>query len=170
MPPDAPVTRITLPFKSDFMREVYPKPTKSMANPSSQKDFSVPRSAYEKVGGIVFFARMLDKIRLHAAGKLGPGYFLGDQSDPTWFDGRCTRFLGVSYQAVAERALAGGTDDEILEWCFARGRKPGEEEILIWNAFMTKRGWRDPVSDELAGLAKELGFSDRTHIRTFFDL
>ena len=130
----------------------------------------MPRSSYEKVGGIVFFGRMLDKIRLNAAGKLGPGYFLGDQSDPTWFDGRCCRFLGVSYRDVVERALAGGTDDEILEWCFSRGRRPGEEEILIWNSFMSKRGWRDPASEELASEARKFGFGDRTHIRTFFDL
>ena len=141
-----------------------------MTNPSSPNNFSVPRSAYEKVGGIVFFGRMLDKIRLHAAGQLGPGYFLGDDTDPTWFDGRCTRFLGVTYHAVVERTLAGGRDDEILEWCFAHGRRPGEEEILIWNAFMTKRGWRDPVSDELAGEARKLGLGDRPPMRTFFDL
>ena len=31
-----------------------------------------PRSAYDRVGGLVYFARMLDKIRLFAAGKLPP--------------------------------------------------------------------------------------------------
>jgi hypothetical protein len=141
-----------------------------MTEPLAQQKISVPRSAYEKVGGIVFFGRMLDKIRLHASGELGPGYFLGDDTDPTWFDGRCTRFLGVTYRAVVERAWAGGTDDEILEWCFAHGHKPAEEEILIWNAFMSKRGWRDPVSEELAGEARKLGLGDHPHIRTFFDL
>src|SRR5262249_8199865 len=129
----------------------------SMANPSSPVGISVPRSSYEKIGGIVFFGRMLDKLRLDAAGKLGNGYYLGDDQDPTWFDGRCCRFLGVSYVDLRERALVGGTDEEILEWCFQRGRKPGEEEILIWNAFMSKRGWRDPVTEELAEEARKLG-------------
>ena len=32
------------------------------------------RSAYDQVGGIVHFGRMLDKIRLHAAGKLPADY------------------------------------------------------------------------------------------------
>jgi Domain of unknown function (DUF5069) len=152
------------------MREDYPKPIKAMANPSSSTGFSVPRSSYEKVGGIVFFGRMLDKIRLNAAGKLGPGYFLGDDTDPTWFDGRCSRLLGLRYPAIVERVLAGGSDEEILDWCFSHGRKPGEEEILIWNGFMSKRGWRDPASDELASEARKLGVGDRAHIRTFFDL
>jgi hypothetical protein len=35
------------------------------------------RSLYEKVGGIVYFGRMLDKIRLHASGRLPEGYNLG---------------------------------------------------------------------------------------------
>jgi hypothetical protein len=29
-----------------------------------------PKSAYEQLGGIVYFARMLDKIHLYAAAKL----------------------------------------------------------------------------------------------------
>jgi len=141
-----------------------------MANPLSPAGISVPRSSYETVGEIVFFGRMLDKIRLNASGKLGPGYYLGDDQDPTWFDGRCCRFLGVKYRDVVERALAGGTDDELLQWCFQRGRKPSEEDILIWNSFMSKRGWRDPASEELCSEAKNLGVANPQSIHTFFDL
>ena len=32
------------------------------------------RSSFEKVGGIVYFGRMLDKIRLHSAGRLPAGW------------------------------------------------------------------------------------------------
>ena len=71
------------------------------------------RSSYEKVGGIVFFGRMLDKIRLHAAGRLPPGYNLGT-ADWTWFDARCTCFLDVAYPKLAERVLLGGSDGEEL--------------------------------------------------------
>ena len=39
------------------------------------------RSCYAKVGRFIYFGRMLDKIRLHAAGKLPPEYVekLGDE-------------------------------------------------------------------------------------------
>lgn len=30
----------------------------------------IPKSAYDRVGGMYYFARMLDKIRLHARGEL----------------------------------------------------------------------------------------------------
>ncbi len=32
------------------------------------------RSCYDKVGRLIYFGRMLDKIRLHAAGQLPPAY------------------------------------------------------------------------------------------------
>ena len=126
------------------------------------------RSDYEKVGGIVFFGRMLDKIRLNAAGRLPPGYNLGT-SDWTWFDSRCTRFLGVEYAALLDRVLGGGTDEEILEWCFQHGRRPGPEEIEIWNDFLAKHGWRDASSKALAADKRRRGFGDREDIQTWFD-
>jgi len=51
------------------------------------------RSPYDKVGRLVYFGRMLDKIRLHAIGKLPPDYQsdLGDDQ-PKLNDGRCCRF------------------------------------------------------------------------------
>jgi len=131
---------------------------------------SVPglRSDYEKVGRIVFFGRMLDKIRLHAAGQLPPGYNLGT-SDWSWFDSRCTRFLGVEYQVVVEQVLRGRSDEEILEWCFEHGRRPSLEEIEIWNDFLTKRGWRDGGSEQLAEAKRKRGFGHRDDIHTWFD-
>ena len=63
-----------------------------------------PRSPYDAIGGLVYFPRMLDKIRLQAAGKLPDAHQeqLGDG-----FDGRCVRFLGVAYAEVKARVLAG---------------------------------------------------------------
>src|SRR5437867_12306720 len=90
------------------------------------------RHSSEQVGGIVFFGRMLDKIRLHAQGKLPADYKHGAGTDL-----RVSKFLQVEYPAVVERALSGATDAEVLEWCFAHGRKPGEEEIFMFNAFLT---------------------------------
>lgn len=108
------------------------------------------RSPYEKTGGIVYFGRMLDKIRLHAQGLLPAEWVksLGESYAGT-FDSRCCSFLHIGYNALCERVLAGGGDEEILEWAFSHGRKPTDEEIEIWNAFMTKRGWRDAGSTRL---------------------
>jgi|SRR5208283_898682 len=127
------------------------------------------RSDYDKVGGIVFFGRMLDKIRLRAAGCLPPDYFTGT-ANRTHFDARCTRFLRIEYQALVGRVLQGGADEEILEWCFQHGYRPSEEEIEIWNGFMTKRGWRDSGSEELRQAKQDRSFANRDDIQTWFDL
>jgi hypothetical protein len=128
-----------------------------------------PCSDHIETKGLIYFARMLDKIRLHAAGRLAPEYFVGVE-DPTFFDARCTRFLGVNYDALVGRTLKGGSDEEILEWCFERGRKPGEEEIAIWNAFLIKRGWRDAASTDLQAAKERSGFGNRDDIQTWVDL
>ena len=63
------------------------------------------RSCYDKIGRLIYFGRMLDKIRLHAAGQLPPPYaeYLGDAQFFT-LDGRCCVFLGVSYSEIKCRA------------------------------------------------------------------
>jgi len=129
-----------------------------------------PCSDHIKTKGLIYFARMLDKIRLKARGKLPSDYFTGVDEDPTMFDARCTRFLAVNYDELVERTLKGGSDEEILEWCFERGRKPNEEEIAIWNAFLSKRGWRDDASADLQAARGRSGLSDRDDIQTWVDL
>jgi hypothetical protein len=128
-----------------------------------------PRSAYDTVGGLVYFARMLDKIRRHAAGRLPAGYH---KNLGAGFDGRTVRFLGVDYAALRDRVLRGGTDEEILQWCFETGRRPTDEEIQVWSGFMRKRGWRDEADGGTRGLEKykaESGMSDRKDLVTYFD-
>jgi Domain of unknown function (DUF5069) len=80
---------------------------------------------------------MLHKIRLHGAGTLRADYHANLGSG---FDGRCCRFLGIQYAALRDRVLEGGTDDEILAWCFTHRTRPNDEQVL---KFMLKRGWRD---------------------------
>jgi len=104
------------------------------------------RSPCEKVGGLVYFGRMLDKIRSHATGELPPDY---QANLGKGFDGSCVRLLEVDYDQLVERAKQGGTDDEILRWCFSMGRQPSDDEIRVWNEFMRKRGWNDEVSETL---------------------
>lgn len=126
------------------------------------------RSGYDKVGGIVHFGRMLDKIRLKAAGKLPSDYYTGT-ADRTHFDARCCRLLQVNYEELAAQVLAGATDEAALGWCFQHGRKPTDDDIEVWNEFMVKRGWNDAGSAELAKAKKDRGF-DRAEIQTWYEL
>ena len=101
-------------------------------------------SCFEKTGGLFYFARMCSKIRQHAQGKLPNDYheMLGQG-----FDGRTCRYLRVRYEDVRAQVLSGKTDVEVLDWCFANGRRLTDEETLIYNSFMSKRGWHDDETD-----------------------
>jgi gluconokinase len=126
-----------------------------------------PCSAYDKVAGIVYFARMLDKIRLKATDELPAAYH--SNLGTGLFDLQSCIFLGVSYASVCEQVGKGGTDDEILAWCFLNGRKPNENDVMMWNAFMTKKGFRDDYTDHLNRFKAEGGLSARAEIQTLFD-
>ena len=127
------------------------------------------RSPYDETGGIVYFGRMLDKIRLHAKGELPADWIAAmGMAYQNSFDARCCRFLGIDYDALKNETLKGGGDDELLAWAFAAGRRPSEEEIEIWNAFMSKRGWRDEGTARLNERLAEIGMPAGT-VDTMFD-
>lgn len=133
---------------------------------------SIPglRSCYAKVGRLVYFGRMLDKIRLHAAGRLPTDYVsnLGE-GKPIFFDARTCLFLGCRFDDLCTRVLAGGRDDEVLAWAEAHGRTPTDAECVVWNRFMVKLGWRDDRSALLKVRITEFGLTGKP-IETIFDL
>ncbi len=130
----------------------------------SMSDLSI-RSPFAKVGGLFHFGRMLDKIRAHAKAKLPRDY---QANLGKGFDANCTRFLRVDYDQLVKRVKHGGTDEEVLQWCFDTGRRPAEDEIYIWNEFMRKRGWDDEISEILDRRKKEASMAGRSEIKTMF--
>lgn len=127
---------------------------------------SVPITGYQETLGMLYFARMLDKIRKHARGELREDF---TDNLGRGFDGRCTRFLRVGYDDLKARVLQGGSDEEILRWCFSRGRDLDENDIEIWNGFISKRGWRDEASELVARRKKESGLEGRPDVETMMD-
>lgn len=127
------------------------------------------RSPFDQVNGIVYFGRMLDKIRLAAAGKLPEGWQAARGAVKGSFDWRCCLFLHVDYVALEAETLKGEkTDTELLEWAFQHGREPDDQEIEVWNAFMTKRGWRDAGTQRLNERLAEIGLPPGT-VQTMFE-
>ncbi len=128
-----------------------------------------PKSCKEMTRGMMYFPRMLDKIRLHARGELHEDYHknLGAVHAA---DGVCCNFLRVNYVDLRERVLQGGTDEEILEWCFERGRRLNEGDLFVWNGFASKLGWRDSATPILEEAKKRHGIADRDDIVTIPDL
>ena len=114
-----------------------------------------PRSPKETTSGMMYFPRMLEKIRLHARGELHEDYHknLGAVKAA---DGLAAIFLRVHYRDLRERVLQGGTDEEILEWCFEKGRRRMKATCLSGMDSSSKLGWRDSSSSSVGEKEKEV--------------
>lgn len=129
---------------------------------------SIPglRSPHDKVSGLAYLGRMLDKIRLHQQGAL-PAEFHANLGGG--FDKFCTQFLGVPYEEIVAQVKGGASDEETLAWCRSRGRQFTDEDVFVWNDFMRKRGWNDDATERLKQRKAESGFSSRDEIQSLFD-
>lgn len=124
-----------------------------------------PRSPFDTQNGMVYFPRMLDKMRLHEAGTLPEVYHAFISNG---MDARCCAYLHVDYDALRSFATRETNDARCMEWCWEHGRKLSELECFIWNQFATKRGWNDDGSPVLAEQKEASGHGKRDDIHTFF--
>ncbi len=127
------------------------------------------RSPRAKVGGLCHFGRLLDKIRAHERGEL-PEEYHRNLGLSVGLDGHLCAFLNLKFEDLRERARQGGSDEEILEWCFARGWRPTKGQMRIWNEFARKFGWNDRASAFIEKTKAEEGLADRTDLPAAFDL
>jgi hypothetical protein len=123
------------------------------------------RSPYDKICGLVYFARMLDKIRSVAKGEVPAECIENFEKD---FDQKCAIFLGVNYELVVDYVNNGLSDHAVLQSCFGMGHRPSEGEIYMWNEFMRKRGWNDELSGTLETEKKRHAMLSRSEIQTVF--
>ena len=134
-----------------------------------EKMSTYPKSPKEMTDGMMHFPRMLDKIRMHARGELGEDYH-ANLGKPRTADGACTNFLRVNYSDLRDRVLAGGSDEEILDWCYENGRRLNEGDLRVWNGFLSKLGWNDFATPKLEEQKKKSGNAHRTDIITIPEL
>jgi gluconokinase len=110
---------------------------------------------------------MIDKIRAHARGELPPEYL---EKLGSGFDGRCVRFLGLKYEEVVARVKEGGSDEEIWQWAWERGRKPSEEDMGTWNEFLRNAAGKTRSRQRWSVARKESGLQERADIVTMFPI
>jgi gluconokinase len=128
-----------------------------------------PKSPTEMTDGMMYFPRMLDKIRLHARGELPEDYH-ANLGKPRTGDGACTNFLRTNYNVLCQRVVKGGTDEEILEWCYQNGRRLNAGDLTVWNGFISKLGWNDFATPRLEEQKEKNGITHRTDITTIPEL
>lgn len=128
-----------------------------------------PCSDYVSTKGVIFFARLLDKLRLKDQGLLPADYNVAGSANQDCFDARFCRFFDLDPQQLISRVRTGASDEDILEWCFERFGRPDLEKIQFWNSFVIKHGWRDESAKELEEVKKVNGLADRADIQTWVD-
>ena len=125
-----------------------------------------PRSPKESMAGWVYLPRVIDKIRLHLAGKLPADYqanFAQKGFDAQWLTAAgldAATFLGVVKGTL--------TDGEVCDWV-GRHVNPGKQDGF--NQWVRSYGTEaDPEIQARLKLRKEQsGLSHRDDIRTFAD-
>ena len=125
----------------------------------------LPRSPYERLGGYVHLARLIDKARLHRQGLL-QGY----NYKTVGFDKHLLAFLQIDPDAF-EQAANELDDATLLEWVQQNGVRHSEEKREQWNQAMISR--HPDTAEKQARFnhfLKEAGGEGRNDIRTYFDL
>ena len=126
----------------------------------------VPRSPYERLGGYVHLARLIDKAKLHRKGLLN-----GYNYKTVGFDKHLLAFLKLNPDAFAEAANRLDDDDAILAWIDEHAARQSADDIEHWNEAMITRHPDSAVKKaRFLHFLKEAGGEGRQDIRTYFDL
>lgn len=116
-----------------------------------------PRSPKVLLGGIAHLGRFIDKIRLRHARQIQDYNYI-----TVGFDKYLIDFLGIDANAFEQRVLAGGTDEDLLTWVKANGRKPSDQEVAEWSQGLLAAGPKDEAArqrfqDRLQEIATKRG-------------
>lgn len=116
-----------------------------------------PRSPKVLLGGIAHLARFIDKIRMWHAGLIQDYNYI-----TVGFDKYLIDFLQIDPHAFERRALAGETDEALLEWIQHHGRQVSESEIKEWSEALLARSPNDEAARQrfqgrLNEVARKLG-------------
>lgn len=131
-------------------------------------DVIFPRSPRETMAGWAYLPRLVDKIRLHLAGKLHPDYqanYLAKGFDKLWFDRS-----GVKPEELVAVVKASATDGEVCDWV-ARHSKATEADRTAHREQLFRSGSEaDPaIRDRLKMRKEQAGLAHRDDIQTFVD-
>jgi len=89
-----------------------------------------PKSPKEMTKGMMYFPRMLTRFGCICAAKLHEDYQENFGALKA-ADGVCSNFLRVHHRDLIQRVKQGGTDEEILEWCFEKGRRLNDGDLFV---------------------------------------
>jgi hypothetical protein len=127
-----------------------------------------PRSGRELLGGVVYLARAIDKMRADLAGTEGAYVAACPQSRQVY------DLYGVSPEQFREAVQQNPTDEGVLRWLQEHGTKqPGPQDVARFNERMLAEGADPGDPRTMAYFRKTLEAADqgqRTDVHTYVDL
>lgn len=131
-------------------------------------DIIYPRSPRETMCGWAHLPRLIDKIRLHLAGKLHADY---QANYGRGFDGLWLEKAGVTLEQLTEVVKRSITDGEVADWVARNVRKTEAEKRAHLESMVNRPAPGDEASQARFVQRKaEAGLSHRDDIRTFLDV
>jgi len=130
-------------------------------------DIIYPRSPREEMCGWTHLPRLVDKIRLHLAGKLHADY------QPNFckgFDSRWLEAAGIPAEQFIEVVKNSITDGEVCDWVLKNVKQPGSVKAAHRDRMMNYPKKDDAEMQTRLKLRKEqAGLSHRDDLQTFVD-
>ena len=126
-----------------------------------------PRSARETMCGWMHLPRFIDKIRLHAAGKLHADY---QNNFCKGFDGLWLETAGVDAAQFVAMVKSTTTDGEVCDWVLRNVKKPESVKAAHRERMLNYPKMDDSEMQARLKMRKEnAGLSHREDIQTFVD-
>jgi hypothetical protein len=125
-----------------------------------------PRSPREMMAGWVYLPRLVDKIRLHLAGKLATDY---QPNFTKGFDEVWLKAAGISAEQFIEVVKNTITDGQVADWV-TKNVKKSDAEKNEFNNFVLNRGREGESAERLKVRKKEAGLEQRNDIQTWVDV
>jgi len=130
-------------------------------------DIIYPRSPRETMCGWMHLPRLIDKIRLHLAGKLHPDYHANFCKG---FDGKWLDAAGVDAKQFIEVVRGTVTDGEVCDWVMCHVKKPDSVKTAHRDSMLRSPKKGDTEMEARLKMRKEqAGLAHRDDIQTFVD-
>lgn len=130
-------------------------------------DIIYPRSPRETMCGWMHLPRLIDKIRLHLAGKLHPDY---QANFCKGFDGLWLEMAGVKAEDLIAAVQRSVTDGEVCDWVLRNVKQSGEVKAAHRDRMLNYPKKDDQEMQARLKMRKEqANLSHRDDIQTFVD-
>lgn len=123
-----------------------------------------PRSGREKLGGVMFLGRTIDKMRASIAGTAG------EYNSHRGMSSRVFELFGVTAEQFEEAVRENPSDEGVVAWLQQHGKKPTQDEIDEYNQRIENAAPNDDVRPRFEAALERLGHGGRTDIRTWLDM